>query len=172
MKRLSFTIVAICISTLCFAQTVGEYVAAADKYFANGDYFSAATYYEKSLTGKPGKGSGGFSPYEVNAVKQNAVSKKSSNKEQVIYNLAESYRNLHLHEKAIPYYAQAASMPGNPFPLAGYYHATSLKALARYDEARTAFQSFKSSYTVGDLYSQATDRELASLDYIQQQLSK
>jgi OOP family OmpA-OmpF porin len=172
MKRLSFTVAAIFISIVCFAQTTGDYIIAADKYFANADYFSAATYYEKSLAAKSGKAGAGFSPYEVNAVKQDAVSKKASSKEQVIYNLAESYRNLHLHEKAIPYYAQAAAMPGNPFPLAGYYHAASLKALARYEEARTAFQTFKSSYTGNDLFSAATDRELQSLDYIQQQLAK
>jgi OOP family OmpA-OmpF porin len=172
MKRLSFTIAAIFISTLCFAQTAGDYIKAADKYFANGDYFSAATYYEKSLAAKAGKGGAGFSPYEVNAVKQDAVSKHSSSKEQVIFNLGESYRMLHLHEKAIPYYAQAAAMPGNPFPLAGYHHAASLKALGRYDEARTAFQSFKSSYTGNDIYAAATERELKSLDFIQQQLAK
>lgn len=172
MKRFSITIAALCISFLCFSQTSGDYIVAADKYFENGDYFSAATYYEKSLDAKAGKGGAGFSPYEVNAVNKNAVSKKASSKEQVIYNIAEAYRHLHFHEKALPYYTQAAAFAGNPFPLAAYYQATSLKALARYDEARTAFQAFKSSYTGSDLYSAATDRELQSLDYIQQQLSK
>lgn len=168
MKKLMTAFAAICFALTAQAQFATDYLLAADKYFASGDYYSAAQYYEKYLADK-GKGKVGFNPYEVSAGGNKKAPKAASSKEQVIFNLAESYRQLHYHEKALPYYEKADK---KQFPLAAFHYAGTLKALGRYDEAATAFQNFTAGYTSKDNYSAAAERELKSLDYIKEQLQR
>lgn len=169
MKKFSSSIFAIFCCLLLNAQVANDYLVAADKYFANGDYYSAAQYYEKYLADK-GKGNkAGFNPYEVSAGANKKAPKTTSSREQVIFNLAESYRQLHYHEKALPYYEQVNK---TAFPLAGYQHAATLKALGRYEEAATAFQGFLAAYTTKDMYAAAAEREFKSLNYIKEQLAR
>lgn len=169
MKKLITSFLTIVCALMAQAQVANDYLLAADKYFSAGDYFSAAQYYEKYL-GDKGKGNkAGFNPYEVSAGSNKKAPKSASSKEQVIYNLAESYRQLHYHEKALPYYEQANKQQ---FPLAAYQHAATLKALGRYEEAATAFQSFTTAYTTKDIYTAAAERELKSLEYIKEQLQR
>ncbi|RYY69644.1 MAG: flagellar motor protein MotB [Chitinophagaceae bacterium] len=169
MKKLTTSLLAIFCTLIAPAQFANDYLLAADKYFADGDYYSAAQYYEKFLADKGKGGKSGFNPYEVSAGSNKKAPKAASSREQVIYNLAESYRQLHYHEKALPYYEQADK---KQFPLAAFHYATTLKALGRYEEAATAFQNFTATYATKDLYTAAAERELKSLDYIKEQLAR
>lgn len=169
MKKLTTSFIAIVCVMFAQAQFANDYLVAADKYFGEGDYYSAAQYYEKYLADKKKGSKAGFNPYEVSASSNKKAPKSASSKEQVIYNLAESYRQLHYHEKALPYYEQADK---KQFPLADFHKAATLKALGKYDEAAAAFQSFTSSYTTKDNYSAAAERELKSLEYIKEQLQR
>lgn len=161
-------------SIFATAQYVTSYGAAAEKYFAAGDYFSAATYYEKFLnTGKSKTGAQSFQPYDASAAANKAGNKSSSlSKEQAIYNLAESYRMLHYHEKALPVYAQALSFPSATYPLVGFHYGTTLKAMQRYEESKTAFEQFVATYGIDDIYKKNAQRELANLKFIQSEMSK
>lgn len=171
IKKLSLTIAAFCCFVFANAQFVNDYLQAADKYYAKGDYYSAAQYYEKHLAQGKGKSNvAGFSPYAVSASANKKAPASSSGKEAIIYNLAESYRKLHFHEKALPYYQEAAAFDKTAFPLAGYYYATTLKSLGKYDEAATAFNTFSATYSQDDIYAESAKKEIKSLEYIQQQL--
>ena len=155
------------------AQFINDYLVAADKYFAKGDYYSASQYYEKYLGQEKAKtGQQAFHPYAVSAASNKKVVVTSTNRQKVIYNLAESYRKLNYHEKALPYYEQAITFDAKAFPLAKYYYASTLRAMERYDEAATAFTNFKNEYTTEDIYSVAATREMANLAFIQQQLKR
>lgn len=169
MKKLTTAFAAVLFALVAQAQFATDYLMAADKYFANGDYYSAAQYYEKYLADKDKGNKAGFNPYEVSAGGNKKTPKTASSKEQVIYNLAESYRQLHYHEKALPYYEQADK---KQFPLAAFRYAATLKALGRYDEAATSFRDFAAGYTAKDEYSAAAERELKSLEYIKEQLQR
>ena len=150
-----------------------EFLAAADRYFASGDYYSASQYYEKYLAGKPGKkSSAGFNPYAVSAAATKKVTVTSDSKEKVIYNLAECYRKLHYHDKAVTHYQQASNFDRNAFPLAKFHYASTLRALGRYDEAAAEFTAFRQGYTQNDLYAATADREIQNIGYIKQQMAR
>jgi outer membrane protein OmpA-like peptidoglycan-associated protein/tetratricopeptide (TPR) repeat protein len=147
-----------------------DYRKAADTYFKKGDYASAVAYYEKYLgTGVQTKTvSGEFDPYTPKTTVKPVV---MPDKQQVIYQLAESWRLLKNHTNAAPLYAQVADNAG-AYPLARYHYATSLRALGKYSEAEQQLQLFLNSYGAGDQYKDAAGKEIKNLQFIQQQLKK
>lgn len=157
--------------TTAFSQTGSDYVKVADRYFAQGDYYNAAIYYEKFLAaGKGKKNETGYNPYV--AQKQNGgATVKASSQQQATYKLAESYRLLNNYAKAEPFYKQATSFDSTQFPLANYWYGISLRANANYEEAEIALTKFISTYTADDTYKKTATKELANLKFIQQQLS-
>ena len=154
------------------AQFTYDYLRAADGYFKKGDYYSAAQYYEKYLEKPKAKDrQNGYSPYTV----QNAAKKTGgvmSSKEEAVYNLAESYRLLNYHVKAEPVYQQTLNFDKVKFPLTLFHYATTLRALAKYEEAEKAFGEFLAGYSTKDSYSEMAAREVENLRYIQTQLRK
>jgi outer membrane protein OmpA-like peptidoglycan-associated protein len=163
--------------TICFvfanAQVANEYLAAADKYFAKGDYYSAAQYYEKHLVpGKTKNVQAAYNPYSVSATANKKITVTSTSKDKVIYNLAECYRKLHFYEKAVPYYQQATGFSKTSFPLAMFHYATTLRALGKYDSAAIAFKSFKQEYPLKDMYATTADMEIENLAFISSQMAR
>lgn len=172
-KITCFSFSMLCLFVFAKAQFVNDYLIAADKYFASGDYYSASQYYEKFLQpGKSKSGTPSFNPYTVSAAANKKIVVSSTNRQQVIYKLAESYRMLHYHVKALPYYEQAATFDASSFPLAKYYYATTLRALEKYEEATVAFTNFLQTYPLKDIYSENAERELANLIFIKSQLAR
>ncbi len=171
MKKIIITTSAICFLLSAQAQFTYDYLKAADDYYRKSDYYSAAQYYEKYLeTNGIIKGSE-FDPY----VLKSSLSKEKkdvSTKEQAIYNLAESYRQLNYYVKAEPFYQQAAAFDDAKFPLADYHYATTLRALGKFEEAEKTFSQFLRTYKTTDQYSEAAAREIQNLRYIQAQMKK
>ena len=155
------------------AQFTYDYLRAADNYYKKADYYSAARYYEKYLgtAGRKMK-KDEYSPYTVPS---SAVKKKNeavSSKQLALYRVAESYRLLHDHAKAATYYEKTLDANAGEFPLARYYYALTLRALARYDESEKEFNHFLDEPTTDDTYSESAKKELMSLRFIQAQLKK
>jgi len=171
MKKIFITVSAICLVLSAKAQFTYDYLKAADEYYQKADYYSAAQYYEKYLTTNGVMKNGEFDPYTVKTTSVKAR-KEVSSKEQAIYNLAESYRQLNYYVKAEPFYEEAASFDGPKFSLADYHYATTLRALGKFEEAEKAFRQFLAEYTVADKYTEAANREIMNLQYIQVQMRK
>src|SRR5688572_26928176 len=106
MKKLLLTVfAAVCLITV-HGQFTYDYLRAADNYYKKGDYYSASQYYEKYLaSGKPKGGRDAYNPYVVQTNSKKSV--PVANKNQAVYNLAESYRQLNYYVKAEPYYKQS-----------------------------------------------------------------
>jgi OOP family OmpA-OmpF porin len=173
MKRISLIFSLLICFGFTNAQVVNEYLAAADKYFAKGDYYSAAQYYEKYMSpAKTKTVQTAFSPYAVSANATKKIKVTSNSKEKVIYNLAECYRKLHYHDKAAPHYLQACSFDKAAFPLAKFHYATTLRAMGKYDEASVAFTTFKEEYPLKDIYATTAEMEIENLRFIKQQLAR
>lgn len=170
MKKIFITASVICLFLSAKAQFTYDYLRAADEYYRKGDYYSAAQYYEKYLSTN-GASKGAYDPYVVKSVSLKEK-KEVSGKEQAVYNLAESYRQLHFYVKAEPYYQQATAFDDATFPLADYHYATTLRALGKFEEAAKAFQQFLDAYKTIDKYTEATNREIQNLRYIQAQMKK
>lgn len=150
------------------AQLSHDYLRAADNYFKKADYASASAYYEKYLQSN-GKAQGEHDPYAIQTAKKTVA---AVNKQQAVYQLAESYRLLTVYDKAAPLYKQVVESQGYQHPLAGYYYAVVLRALEKYEEAEASLEGFLSTYKQNDTYSATAQRELMNLRFIQQQLKK
>lgn len=171
MKKLYASAAALCLLLTAKAQFTYDYLKAADDYYRKADYYSAAQYYEKYLNANGAIKNGEFDPYFV---KNTAVKEKKtlSSREQAIYRLAESYRQLNFYVKAEPYYELAAAFEDDGFELADYHYATTLRALGKFEEAERVFRQFLVGYTAQDRYTEAANREIANLQFIQAQLKK
>ena len=173
MKKLFFLAALITFSGTAMAQPVNPYLVAADKYYNEGDFYSASQYYEKFLNGEnPGTKTAVFNPYAVSATSsKKTVQAPASSREQVIYNLAESYRRLNYHEKAAPQYQQLLDNPR--FTLARFYYAKSMRALGDYTTAESEMNTFLSGYTTDDdEIRREAQREIANIKFAQKQLSR
>jgi OOP family OmpA-OmpF porin len=171
MKKGFLTALAFSFLLTADAQFTQDYLRAADGYFRKGDYYSAAQYYEKYL-GAGGKKEGeGYRPYVVQGTAKKG-SGQASSVEQVVYNTAESYRKLNYPSKATDYYRQAVSFDRSRFPLALYWYAVTQRALANYQEAEKSFASFLADHKEEDQYSEMARREIANLQFIQQELAR
>jgi OmpA-OmpF porin, OOP family len=171
MKKVILTAAVIISFVAVQAQFTYDYLRAADNYFKKGDYFSAATYYEKYLGAGKGKGGNGYNPYVVQTSSKKSVVPVSS-KTQAIYNLAESYRLLNYYSKAEPYYQQALEFDKTAYPLAAYWYAVTERALEKYPEAEASFNNFLAGYNLNDKYTESAKRELQNLQFIQKELKK
>jgi outer membrane protein OmpA-like peptidoglycan-associated protein/tetratricopeptide (TPR) repeat protein len=169
MKKL-LILAALFTAVTATAQFTYDYLKAADDYYKKGDYYSAAQYYEKYLAGGKGKGNKDtYNPYVVQTSSKKSTAGLSS-KEQAIYHLAESYRQLNYPAKAEPAYREVLN--STEFPLARFHHATMLRALEKFEEAEKAFNSFLDGYKTADQYSEKAKREILNLRFIQQQLKR
>src|SRR4051812_44476703 len=173
MKKLFVTGLISCSLFAARAQFTYDYLRAADNYYKKADYYSAAQYYEKFLgTGEQKVKKEEYSPYTAatTVVKKNNA--PVSSRQQALYRVAESYRLLHDHAKAATYYGQTLEANGTEFPLARYYYAVELRALANYDQSEKEFTHFLDEHRDDDQYAESAKKELMSLRFIQTQLKK
>jgi outer membrane protein OmpA-like peptidoglycan-associated protein len=153
------------------AQTTNDYLKAAEDFFAKGDYYSAARYYERVLQGKVDTVGSHFSPYvgqRQTSAKQKPIT--GGSRHQVVYKTAESYRLLNNPVKSEPYY-QEASGYGTEYPLARYYYAKSLKSNSKFDEAAKEFTQFINE-TTDETAKADAQKELQNIAFINAQLKK
>jgi outer membrane protein OmpA-like peptidoglycan-associated protein len=173
MQKLFVTGMLCCTLFAAHAQFTFEYLRAADNYYKKADYYSAARYYEKYLEVADRQvKKQEYSPYTVpsSAVKKN--NGPVSSRQLALYRVAESYRLLHDHAKAATYYSQTLDANAAEFPLARYYYAVELRALANYEGSEKEFTRFLDEHTSEDQFTESAKKELMSLRFIQTQLKK
>jgi OmpA-OmpF porin, OOP family len=185
MKIISFslTILFFAVSNIANAQFVKDYKRNADNFYKDGDYKSAAQYYEKYLKDKKGPSSNnGYSPYGIKATAAKpltkadslllkpAVAPKGVSIDQIEFRIGECYRHLADYKSAEPWYAKAVAIK-EPFPLAPFHYGVCLRALGKYDEAQTVFNKFLETYTEKNEFSAAAQVELDNLKFITKQIA-
>ena len=167
----------LCCSSL-MAQYVADYKRNADKFYAKGEWYSAAQYYEKYLEQKQKTTSASYEPYTVQGstakkkIQDAKDEKAAADNNEIVYRIAESFRHLNDYGKAGPYYAKAIGFDKIKYPLATYHYAVALRANGKYAEAEKQFTAFAKAYTAKDGYTAQTKVELANLKFIQEQLAK
>lgn len=165
-----FTLVAVAALQTSFAQYVYDYQRSGDKFYAGGDYYSAADSYEKLLEQKGAKGAS-TEPYTVQG-KTARTKKAAMNREEIVYRIAECYRHLNNYAKAEKWYGEAAAFRTAQYPLAAYWYGVSLRANGKFAEAEKSLQSFLTGYKANDEYKERAALELASVQFIQQQMAR
>src|SRR5690606_21038208 len=88
------------------AQFVPDYKRAADVYFQNQEYYAASEYYKKALNISNDSVGNLILPYTPES-KTKASKKQNTEVEQMVFNLAESYRIYKDYQNAEKWYAIA-----------------------------------------------------------------
>jgi len=118
------------------AQSVEEWVRAADKVFTQKDYYSAYRYYGIALE------------------------YKKPDRPDILYQYAESARLFGIYVKADSAYQALLAMPGHTaYPLTKYHLAGVKQTLGKYDEAASLYQQFLSENPNADADLQAIARK-------------
>ncbi len=156
------------IAVSAHAQYAIDLRKSADRFYAAGDYYSAAKYYEQFLTNES-KREEGFKPYEI----QNQTNKpnvKNVSREMVVYRLAECYRKVNDHPKAEAWYKTSTQFDNAQFPLSRYYYAQSLRYNNKPDSALQEFTTFLNGYNQNDAFSETAKREIANCKFASEQM--
>jgi OOP family OmpA-OmpF porin len=159
-------------SASSYSQYVQDYKKSADAYYAKGDYYSAAVYYEKFLGGGDKSKGGSTEPYTIQkkSAATAAAAKNNDNYEEIAYRIAESYRSLNDHSRSEKWYAEAVKFDKAKYPNAAYWYGVTLRANGKYAEAQqqleTYLQSGKKDFT------EQAKLELADVKFIQDQLNR
>ncbi len=153
------------------AQQVFDFKRNADRYFDNGDYYSAVVYYEKYLENNKAGNGASTEPYTIQSKGTGATrTTKNTKREDVVYRVAESYRYLHNYAQAEKWYAEAVTNNNNQ--LASLWYGISLKANGKFENAEKAIQQFLDKYKQQDQYAELAKKELASIQFVLQQQKK
>jgi outer membrane protein OmpA-like peptidoglycan-associated protein len=152
------------------AQFVKNYKKAADKFYKQGDYFSAAQYYERSLAGNK-SGQSAYEPYQIEKKPAGEAVQKVELKVELLYNLADSYYRLQDFSHAEVYYKEVIDLDATAFPNALYEYAICLRANGKYSVAQQQLDKFLKTKPAAEFKTKAT-QELANCNFIQQQLQQ
>ena len=141
----------------------------AEKYFAAGDYYTAADLYEQFLNPVvKQKESTGF---PLNSKKNRQGYTGLKNKTDILYKQAESYRLAHYWSEASERYMRFFKDDEVKNANGLYWYAVCQRSIGNYEEAEKSINQFLQSHT-GSTYQKDAERELATLQFIQQQIKR
>ena len=168
-----YLVIFILLQQIATAQFVPDFKRNADRFYAQGDFYSAAIYYEKYLNSKKSKDTTTiYNPY---AVKQSQKKKneapalkpsKGISISEIMNRIAEGYKSVNDYKNAENWYSQVAANDKATYPLSEFKLGVCQRANAKYTEAEATFTNFLSTYTADDEYSQQAKSELANLKFL------
>lgn len=143
----------------------------AEKLFNQKNYYEAAQYYEKYLTGEKSSKRASSSPFAVRK-KGTENMEGTVARQGAVFRLAESYRLHNDYKQAEKWYKEASSYSLSSYPASQFWYGVTLRANQKYDEAIKVITEFRNSRTVKDEWTIAADRELENLRYIRAQATE
>jgi OmpA-OmpF porin, OOP family len=146
-------------------------IALADKYFANGDYFTAAQLYEQFLNPLDKKKVEGGLPLNPKRNVKGGTGTKISRMD-VLYKQAESYRLSFYMLEASARYKECFDKQPDQYPEAMYWHAVCQRSLGFYDKAAESLEIFLSKYAAASAYKQAAEKELETINFSKAQVKR
>lgn len=146
-------------------------LALADKYFAAGDYFTAAGLYEQFL--HPAVKQKIPSGFPLNS-KKNRIggSGKQMDKYDILLKQAESYRLANYWEEASARYKECFEKNTAKYSDAIYWYAVCQRSLGNYAVASENIKRFLDTYAPGNTYQQEAEKELQTIQFINAQLAR
>lgn len=168
-----YLVIFILIQQIATAQFVPDFKRNADRFYAQGDFYSAAIYYEKYLNNRKSKDT--ITIYNPYAVKQSLKKKnvapalkpaKGISISEIMNRIAEGYKSVNDYKNAENWYSQVAANDKATYPLSEFKLGVCQRANAKYNEAEATFTNFLSTYTLDDEYSQQAKSELANLKFL------
>lgn len=152
-----------------YGQYVNDYKKSADVYYQKADFYSASIYYEKYL--EQGVESSGktIKPYFISKNASRRKLNNSGNKAEIIYRLAESYRQINNYKEAEKWYLQLKSLDSGAYPDFNYWYGVSLRANGKYEDSKVQLEQYTKSGS-GNYQAQA-QQELKNIKFINSQIT-
>ncbi len=140
-------------------------LALADKYFAEGDFFTAAGLYEQFLhPAKKQKTPGGF---PLNSKKNRVgATGKQMDKYDILFKQADSYRLANYWMEASARYKECFEKNPAKYADCMYWYAVCQRSLGNYAGAEESVNRFLNTYSAGNPYQQAAEKEVQTLQFI------
>jgi len=138
-----------------------NYKRVAEVFYAKGDYYSAAHYFEKYLSGKTPSRSG----YNAYVVQKQGAALINTNDlggldGNLLYRMGDCYYNLNDFIHAEQWYKLLLKKDSTTFPLARFNYGICLRANGNYNIAQQELGKFLQENTEGDLYNKKAQQEI------------
>jgi OOP family OmpA-OmpF porin len=159
MKKISTLLAAlVLLKTTAQAQYRTNYKSVADRFYAKGDYNSAASYYQKYLSGASPVYKG-YSPYQM---QKQGTHLNNINKQplEVVYKLADSYYRLNYFSQAEPLFKMLMEKHMEQYPQSMVLYAVCLRAKGDHVGALAQLEKCMLTYRVYDKYAELVHNEL------------
>lgn len=155
-----------CLPVYIHAQSARKLERRANTSFQQKDYYNAAKLYAAILYDSPliKKTTSLLYPFQRVAGKHTGKIRKSE-RNYVMYQLAESYRLYDHYKDALPQYEQYLSSQDTRFPLARLWYGNCLLANDQPEKAITAFTAFLQKYKVVDTFAQKARIGIANSNF-------
>ncbi|HET6766062.1 MAG TPA: flagellar motor protein MotB, partial [Chitinophagaceae bacterium] len=170
LQRSSFLMVILAISLQTFSQ-VDQRIAMADKYYAAGEYFTAAGLYEQFLN--PPKKEIPKANFPLNTRKYaQGGSGGNVDKFDIIYKQAESYRLANYWQEAAAKYKECFEKDFTRYADAFYWYAVCQRSLGKYTATEEYLNRFLKTTAANDSRKQDAEKELQTIQFIKAQLAR
>lgn len=147
----------------------GKQLALAEKYYAAGEYYTAANLYEQYLN--PVKKTAPRANFPLNAKRfRTGGSGIELSKTEVLLKQADSYRLANYFKEAAVRYKQCFEKDNNRYQDAAYWYAVCQRSLGNYTEAEEYLSRFLSNNSGSN--NAAAKKELETAKYINNQLKR
>ena len=156
-----------CISILQATAQSDKRLELADKYFAAGDYYTAAGLYEQFL--HPAKKEIEPTGFPLNSKKNREGKMGDQTRSGILYKQAESYRLANYWTEASSRYQAYFNEDKEKNANGLYWYAVCQRSLGNYSTAEESINQFLNSYAAGNSFKQAAETELATLQFIKSQ---
>ena len=166
----SFLMAVGCGSLLMAHSQSNNALALAEKYFAAGEYYTAAVLYGEYLhpAVKP-KSYGDFTLYSK---RRGGASTIKLTKEEVAYKQAESYRLSHYWSEAAALYKSCYGKDSVKFADGLYWYAVCQRSLGNYDGAYESLLQYLAQASHENNFRGDAEREIETLRFIRRQLQR
>jgi outer membrane protein OmpA-like peptidoglycan-associated protein/tetratricopeptide (TPR) repeat protein len=147
-------------------------VQLADQYYAAGEYYTAANLYEQFL--HPSKKQKTTSEFPLNIKAKRSVVSAAPNvsRTDILFKQAESYRLANYWQEAAVSYKQCIEKDPSEYSNALYWYAVCERSLGHYDSAWESVKQYLSLTNGRGQYKEAAEKELKTLEFIHQQLTR
>ena len=160
----------ITVSGLTASGQVDQRIAMADKYFAAGEYYTAAGLYEQYLN--PVKKEIPKANFPLNTRRYGqGGSGVDVNKFEILYKQAESYRLANYWKEAIEKYKACYDKKAEKYTNAAYWIAVCQRSIGNYTEAESHLKTFLGKNSSSD-YKQKAETELETIRFIKKPIIK
>ena len=150
---------------------VDKNLVLADKYFAAGDYFTAAGLYEQFLN--PPVKQKMPTGFPLNSRKNaRGLAGTEIRKSDILYKQAESYRLANYWVEASDRYKKCLEKDPAKYASGLYWYAVANRSIGSYAVAEESLNLFLQAYADGSQYKEPATKELETLRFIKSQLAR